>query len=147
LFLSAYQNDERFRDLDTEQILSNSIWSGFVRLNNSFTFLTDRSLVADLNFAYYAPSNRGNQRGASYNRLNLRFRKTVWNKNASISLGVRDIFNQGNRFTSRQYLNQNNSTLHRSENRLLTLGFRYKFGNTRIRGNKKSKRVEERRRI
>lgn len=147
LFLSAYNNEERFTDLDTGQILSNSLWSGFIRLNNSFTFLQDRSLVADLNFAYYAPRATGNARRDAYNRLNLRFRKTFWNKNASISLGVQDIFNQGNQFTSRQYLNQNNSTLYRPENRLLTLGFRYKFGNVRIKGNKKSKRIEERRRI
>lgn len=147
LFLSFYGNEERFTDLDSGQVLSNNLWSGFVRFNNSFTLLSDRSLVADLNFAYYAPRTFGNARSASYNRLNLRFRKTILNKKASISLGVEDIFNQGTRFTSRRYLNQNNSTLHRPENRLLTVGFRYKFGNVRIKGNKKSKRVEERRRI
>ncbi|TMM59026.1 TonB-dependent receptor [Maribacter algarum] len=147
LFLSAYNNEERFRDLDTGRILSNELWSGFIRLNNGFTFLKDRSLVTDLNFAYYAPRVRGNARTDSYNYLDFRLRKTFWNKNASASFGVQDIFNQGNRFTSRNYLNQNNSTLHRQENRLVTIGFRYKFGNTRIRGNKKSKRVEERRRI
>ena len=147
LFLSAYSNDERFEDLDTGRILSNSIWSGFIRVNNSFTLLQDRSLSADLIFAYYAPRVRGNSRRASFNRLNLRFRKTLWSKNASVSLGIEDIFNQGDQFTSRQYLNQNNSTLYRRENRLLSLGFRYKFGNARIKGNKKSKRVEERKRI
>lgn len=147
LFLSAYNNEESFMDLDTGQILSNNLWSGFIRLNNSFSLLKDRSLVADLNFAYYAPRIRGNARSDSYNQLNLRFRKTLWNKSASISLGFEDIFNQGNRFTERSYLNQNNSTLYRPENRLLTFGFRYKFGNVRIKGNKKSKRVEERRRI
>jgi len=147
LFLSVYNNEELFTDLDTGQVLNNSLLSGFVRLNNSFTFLNDRSLVVNLNFAYYAPRTLGNSRRESYNRLNLRLRKTFWNKNASISMGVQDIFNQGNRFTTRQFLNQNNSTLFRPENRLLTFGFRYKFGNVRIKGNKKSKRIEERRRI
>lgn len=147
VFLSAYNNEERFTDLDSGQVLKNSLWSGFIRVNNSLTLLDDRSLVANLNFAYYAPKARGNARTESFNKLNLRFRKTLMNNNASISLGVEDIFNQSNRFTSRKYLNQNNSTLFRPESRLFTLGFRYKFGNTRIRGNKKSKRIEERRRI
>lgn len=147
MFLSAYNVEERFTDIDSGQILTNSLWSGFVRLNNGITLLDDKSLIANLNFAYYAPRVRGNARRDSYNKLNLRFRKTLMNKNASISLGVEDIFNQGNRFTSRQFLNQNNSTLFRPENRLLTVDVRYKFGNTRIRGNKKSKRVEERKRI
>lgn len=146
-FLSAYNNEERFTDLDSGQILTNSLWSGFIRLNNSFTLLEDRSLIANLNFAYYAPRARGNARRESYNKLNLRFRKTLFNKNVSISLGVEDIFNQSNQFTSRVYLNQNNSTLYRPESRLLTVDFRYKFGNNRIRGNKKSKRIEERRRL
>ena len=145
--LSIYNNEERFSDLDSQQILKNSLWTGTLRLNNSLTLLDDRSLVANLNFAYYAPRAQGNEITKSFNKLNLRFRKTLINKNASISLGVQDIFNQGNRFTSRQYLNQNNTTLYRPENRLLTFDLRYKFGNTRIRGNKKSKRNEERRRI
>jgi hypothetical protein len=147
MFLSAYKNEERFTDLDSGQVLKNSLWSGFLRLNNSVTLLENRSLVANVNFAYYARRGRGNAIREAYNKLNFRFRKTLKNKNASISVGVEDIFNQGNIFTSRQFLNQNNSTLHRRETRLLTFGFRYKFGNTRIRGNKKSKRIKERKRI
>lgn len=147
LFLSAYYNEERFEDLDSGEVLSNDLWSGFIRLNNSFTILSDRSLVADLNFAYFAPSARGNARTESFNYLDFRMRKTFRNKNASVSLGIQDLFNQGNRFTTRNYLNQNNSTLHRPENRLLTFGLRYKFGNVRIKANKKSKRIAERKRI
>jgi len=147
LFLSIYNNEERFLDFDTNEVLSNDLWSGSVRVNNSFTLLQNRSLVADLNFVYRAPKTFANARFDSYGYLDIRFRKTLWNKNASISLGVQDIFNQGSIFKTRQYLNQNNTSLHRPENRLLTFGFRYKFGNVRIKGNKKSKRVEERRRI
>ena len=147
LFFSAYNNEERFTDLDTGQVFNNSLWSGFIRLNNNFTFLENRSLTAILSFAYYAPRTLGNARRDSYNRLNLRLRKTFWNKNASISMGIEDIFNQGSRFTSREYLNQSNSTLYRPENRLFTFDLRYKFGNNRISGNKKSKRLEERSRL
>jgi len=103
--------------------------------------------VADLNFAYFSPRVFGNKRQESYNKLNLSLRKTLWNKRASITMGIDDIFNQSNVFSSRRYLNQNNTSSYRRENRLFTLGFRYKFGNVRIKGNKKSKRVDERKRI
>jgi len=62
-------------------------------------------------------------------------------------MGVFDLFNQGSRFNVRRYGNQNNSTLYRPENRLFTFGFRYKFGNTGMKANKKLKRLDERRRI
>jgi hypothetical protein len=74
-------------------------------------------------------------------------RKTIWNKSASISLAIEDVFNQSNQFFTRQYLTQDNSSSVRRENRLLLLGFRYSFGNTKIRNNKKRKSVEERNRI
>lgn len=147
-FFFTYHNiQDAFIDLDSGRSLSNDIWSGIARINNSFVFLRDKSLVADLNFAYFSPRVFGNKRQESYNKLNLSLRKTLWNKRASITMGIDDIFNQSNVFSSRRYLNQNNTSSYRRENRLFTLGFRYKFGNVRIKGNKKSKRVDERKRI
>ncbi len=147
LFISYFYNQDRYIDLDSGQLLTNELWSGFVRFNNNFRFLEDKSLTASLSFAYYSPKVFGNARRDSYNKLNIRFRKTFLEKNLSVSIGVEDIFNQNDRFTSRSYLNQNNSTLTQYENRLFTLDFRYRFGNTRIKGNKKSKNLEERKRL
>ncbi len=146
-FFSCYNSQSRFADLDSGEIVSNSLWTGFLRLSNNFTFLKDKSLVADMTFEYNSPRVLGNSRRESFHKLNMQLRKTLWNKKASLSLGIDDIFNQGNQLWSRDYLNQKNSNFNRFENRLLHFGFRYKFGNVRIRGNKKSKRVEERRRI
>ncbi len=146
-FFSLFNEEERFTDIDTQQVLSNELWSGFARFNNSVTLLKDKSLVADLNFLYYAPKVYGNSTRASTSRMNLNFRKTLWRKNASISVGIEDIFNESNIFTSRKFLNQNNSTFSRMETRLFTLGFRYKFGNVRIKNNKKRIKVDERKRI
>lgn len=147
VFVSAYYNEDSFRDLDSNLLLENGLWSWFVNTNNSFTLLEDKSLKVDVRFNYFSPKVFGNTRRESYNELNVSLRKTFWNKNASISIGVVDIFNQGSLFSSRNFLNQNNTSSYRPENRLFKLGFRYKFGNVKIKGNKKSKRVEERRRI
>lgn len=145
--LSVFNRENGFRDFDTGEFFVNSIWSGLLRLRNSFTLLEDRSFFMDVNYSYYAPTFQGNARQEEVGRLGLAFRKTFWNKNASISLAAEDIFNGGNYFYTRRFANQNNTTSSRRETRLLVFGFRYKFGNTRIKDNYKRKRVDERSRI
>jgi outer membrane receptor protein involved in Fe transport len=145
--LSYFNRENTFSDFDTGELFVNSIWSGLLRLRNSFTLLEDKSLFADVNYSYYAPTFQGNARQDEVSTLGLAFRKTLWDKNASVSLAVEDIFNGGNYFYTRRFANQNNTTSSRRETRLFVFGFRYKFGNTRIKDNYKRKRVDERSRI
>ncbi len=147
LLFGYYYSGNTFEDLSSGQLVKNEIWTGHMRTTNSFTFLKDKSLFADLSFRYFTPTVSGNSRRESTSELSLSFRKNLWNKNASLSLAFEDIFNQSKTFTTRRYLNQDNSSSFRRENRLLVLGFRYKFGNTKIRDNQKRKRVDERNRI
>lgn len=144
---SYFYGEDSFVDLDSGQLVDNGLWTYFMRINNSFTILNDKSLLVDLDFNYYSPIIIGNSRQESYNELGISLRKTLWDKKASISIGLADIFNQGNLFNTRRFLNQDNTSSFRPENRLFTLGLRYKFGNLNIRNNKKSKNVEERRRL
>ena len=145
--LSYFNRENSFMDLETGELFVNTIWSGLLRLRNSFTLLEDKSLFIDVNYSYYAPTFQGNARQEALSRVGFVFRKTLWDKNASISLSAEDIFNRGNYFYTRRYANQNNTSSSRRETRLLVLGFRYKFGNTRIKDNQKRKGVDERKRI
>ncbi|MFS4455384.1 TonB-dependent receptor domain-containing protein [Maribacter sp. 2304DJ31-5] len=147
LLLSYFYEKNGFTDLDTGTRLSNDVWTGHIRGTNSFTLLRDKSLFADLTFTYFSPTVNGNSRQESYNELGLALRKTLWNKKASISLAFEDIFNQGTLFNTRRYLNQDNTSSFRPENRLVVLSFRHTFGNTKIKNNKKQRKVEERKRI
>ena len=147
VMLNYYYQENNFRDLETSQLLQNTAWITQFRTTQSFTFLEDRSLFADMSFVYNSPTVIGNSRIDSISEFGFYLRKTIWNKSASISLTVDDVFNQGNFFFTRQYLSQDNTSSVRTENRLIALGFRYSFGNTKIRNNKKRKRVEERNRI
>jgi hypothetical protein len=104
-------------------------------------------LTADLTFYYTGPLLSQNARFDGFGALGLSLRKTLWNKKASISMGLEDIFNQGNEFNIRNYLDQRGTSLRRAENRLLVLGLRYKFGNTKISDNYKSKNVDEQDRL
>lgn len=139
--------ESNFTDLDSGQLVENGLWNTYIRSNSGFSFLNDKSLKADVSILYSSPVILGNSRQEDYFKMGIAFRKTVCNKNGSVSLGIDDIFNEASLFNTRKYLNQNNTSYYRPESRLLVLGFRYKFGNTKIRSNEKSKRVEERGRI
>jgi hypothetical protein len=65
-------------------------------------------------------------------------RKSFWDKQASIIVGVDDIFNTNNIPINTNYYNQDNGYFARSETRLFRLGFRYNFGNSRLRDNKRN---------
>ena len=145
--VSQYYNQNKFVDVTTNAIIDNSTWTTYLRVNNYFTLLKDESLYADMAFTYISPYVQGNASFRAYSKLGINFRKTFWNKDASISIGVEDIFNKGNIYSTRNYLEQNNSTSTRRENRLFVLGFRYKFGNTKIRDNSKSKSTDENNRL
>ena len=141
--ISHFYDEDSFTDLNSNTIIKNSIWTTHIRATNSFTFLSDRSLLADITYTHFSPRIRGNSRIESYGKLGLTVRKTLWNKAASVSLAIEDIFNDNNKFATRNYLDQNNSTFTRAENRLFVFGFRYKFGNTRIKDNYKRKNTDE----
>jgi hypothetical protein len=147
LIFSGYNRKDTFSDLETAQTLNNSLWSWLVQTSSNFNLLKDNSFYAYVDFVYYSRTVYGNSKQDASGQLGLTLRKTLWNKKASISLGISDIFKQSDIFTTRKFLDQNNSSYYRGENRLLTLGFRYKFGNVKIRDNQKSKSVEERNRI
>lgn len=136
-----------FTDLESGQKVENGLWNSYIRANSGLSFLKDKSLKADISFLYSSPVIQGNSKQEDYSRLGVTLRKTLWDSKGSISLGVDDILNESRLFNTRKYLNQNNTSYYRPESRLLVLSFRYKFGNTKIRTNKKTKRVEERKRI
>ncbi|SIQ02869.1 TonB-dependent receptor [Maribacter ulvicola] len=145
--VSHFHDRDSFTDLNTNTIIENSIWTTLIRANNYFTLLKDKSLFADITYTYYSPSIRGNAYNEPLSKFGLSFRKTFWNKDASISLSVEDIFNNGTINSTRNYLDQKNTTSTRNETRLLVLGLRYKFGNTKIRDNTKKKSTDEGKRL
>ena len=147
LYFSSYYSNLDFIDLDSGELVSNDAWTSYINTSNNFSFLKDRSLKVNLSFTHFFPRIIGNSTLDSYSELSITLRKTFLNKKLTGSLGMIDILNQRNYFESRIFLNQNSTTLYRPENQLLTFGLRYNFGNTKIKTNKKSKRVEERRRI
>ncbi len=144
---SFYQNGYSFQDTDSGQLINNDRFTWFLQTYNSFAFLSDKSLLADVGFTIFSPISLGNSEQDNYSELGITFRKSFWHKSISLSAGVQDIFNRGNLLNTRRFLNQDNSTLYRRENRLFTLGLRFTFGNTKIKDNQKPKNLDERKRL
>jgi len=147
-FLASVFDDKYvFKNKGTDERVEYERVSVYLRSNNSFSFLRDKSLTADLSFTYIGPGLANNVKMDGFGSLDLMLRKTLWQKRLGISMGVEDILNQGNEFSTRDYLDQKGTSLRRGENRLFVLALRYKFGNTGIKDNYKSKAIDERDRL
>lgn len=145
---STFYNKLQFFAIENNnQTVNNNMWTGWFFAGNYFTFLKDNSLLADVTYMYVLPANDGNAEVTARSNFSISLSKSLWKNRASISLQANDIFN-GQIFTSTtQYLNQDNAYRTRMENRTVMLGFKYKFGNYRLRNNKQDIDVEERERL
>ena len=77
----------------------------------------------------------------------LSITKSVFKKRGVLSLSIEDVFNNQDYRINTRYLNQSSRQFTNSDNRFVKLGFRYKFGNTKLNTNERSIDAEERDRI
>lgn len=122
-------------------------WSNYTVLSNDFTFLKDDSL--SVNFAVSLITTDLQNLMIIDERLmsSLSFSKTLFKKKAILSLTLEDLFNYQNFDARTQYLNQFNRNFTITDSRTITLGFRYKFGNTGLQTNERGMSKDERDRI
>ncbi|WP_192877619.1 MULTISPECIES: outer membrane beta-barrel family protein [Arenibacter] len=147
-FLSSYYyGTERFTDILSQQTLDQGLWTLLLQFNNNVTMLEDRSLTASLNYTYVSPIVIGNSRQEYYNEWGISLKKNIWGKKGTITMGLTDIFKQFKLKNTRKYGNQDNISIYRPNGRIFSVGFRYNFGNMKIRDNYKSKETDERDRL
>ncbi|MBU3822270.1 TonB-dependent receptor [Flavobacteriaceae bacterium XHP0103] len=141
---SAFFYDNKFFALESnDELVSNSKWSLYAQINNYFGFLKDESLTFDVAFVYISPIAEDAKIASERWGLNLSLKKTFWKNRASLNIGVEDLLNKQNYYTTTKYLNQDVWFNSRMENRLLVVGFNYKFGNTILKPNSKNLELEE----
>ncbi|NNL83424.1 MAG: outer membrane beta-barrel protein, partial [Winogradskyella sp.] len=130
-----------------EDIVKLSQWSNYSALSNNINLLKDNSL--NINFDLTFGGKNLQRLQIVENRLisNLRISKSMFNKKGVLSLSVQDLFNEQDFRSSVNYLNQRNSMFTNLDNRLISLGFRYKFGNTRLSTNERVSELDERNRL
>ncbi len=127
--------------------VSQSQWSNYSALQNDFTFLKDDSLNASLAITYISRDLQGFQlvEGRVFSELSIS--KTILNKKGIISLSASDLFNMQDPESSVRYQNQFSTGLSDNDTRYVKLGFRYKFGNTKLDTNARDINLEERDRL
>ncbi|MDN3491555.1 TonB-dependent receptor domain-containing protein [Winogradskyella bathintestinalis] len=122
-------------------------WSNYSVLYNNFSFLEDQSLNASLTLTWVGKNLQQFQKIENRLVTELSISKSIFKKKGVISLTVEDIFNLQDFETTTDYLNQSNSSFVDSDNRFIKLGFRYKFGNTKLSTNERATSAEERDRL
>ena len=113
------------------QIYSGLTLSEQANITSDITML----YISNLIFGSYAYKNQFN--------LSASIRKKIWDKKASITIGVDDIFNTNNIPVSSRYANQDNSYFARPESRLFRVGFTYNFGNSKLQDNNRATKTKE----
>ena len=122
-------------------------WSNYTVFSNDFSLLKDKSLTANFTFAYTSGSLQGLRETSSAIVTNLSLKKNVFKKKGTVSLYISDLLNEQDFSVSTKYLNQDNTTFSNLDNRYIKLGFSYKFGNTNLETNERTKERNERDRL
>jgi len=140
---SFYLENEFFAIESPQETYSNDTFGFFAQMYSGLTISKERSLTSDVTLLYISNLISGSYDYKNQFTLSVSFRKSFWDKKASISAGVDDIFDTNNFPLASRYYNQDNGYFARAESRLFRVGFRYNFGNSRLRDNNRSSQSEE----
>ena len=130
-----------------DDFVSLSQWTNYSQISNTLSLLNDNSLNINFNLTYASKSLQGLSMVSARLFSDLSISKSIWDDRAVISLSMEDLFNEQDVLVTTAYLNQSNSYFSDLDNRFIKLGFRYKFGNTKLVSNQRTSDVQERERI
>jgi outer membrane receptor protein involved in Fe transport len=145
-FVTSFYNISEEANFD-EGFAEQNQWSNYSILSNSFSFLEDRSLNASVTFTWVGKNLQQFQVIDDRLVSDLSVSKTILNKKGVITLAVEDLFNLQDYKSRTSYLNQSSFGKVDADNRSIKLGFRYKFGNTKLSTNERTTDAEERERL
>lgn len=141
-FVTSFYNMEDSGNFDGNKISLNQ-WSNFTQMSHDFTFLKDQSLSANLSLTYVTKNLQYLNIIDEMLFTDISISKTILKKQGVISLSASGLFNTQNYNINTRYLNQFSSNNAQLDNRFVRLGFRYKFGNTRLETNQRTKAQQE----
>lgn len=142
---SSFYLSNKFYALESSQeTYINATFGQYLGIYSQFTLSKDRSFTADLTGHYISNIVFGNRYFKNQSYLNFSVRKEFWDKRASLTVGVDDIFDTLNDVASvAKYYNQDNMFYAHQESRLFRVGFKYNFGNARLHDNNKKIKTDE----
>lgn len=145
-FVTSFYNISEENGFGNDRIKLDQ-WANYSILSNNFAFLKDNSLNVSFNLTYVGKNLQGLQIVDDRLVSDLSITKSIFKKRGVLSLSIEDVFNNQDYRMNTRYLNQSSRQFTNSDNRFVKLGFRYKFGNTKLNTNERSIDAEERDRI
>lgn len=124
-----------------------SQWSNYSILSNNFSLLKDNSLDINLTLTWIGGEIQKLRNVKDRLVSELSISKSILNKKGIITLSAEDLFNYQDERTLIEYQNQSSILNTDIDNRYIKLGFRYKFGNTKLSTNERITEAEERDRL
>ncbi|MEZ4782339.1 MAG: TonB-dependent receptor, partial [Flavobacteriaceae bacterium] len=122
-------------------------WANYSMLSNDFSFLKDNSLTASLTIIYVGENVQSFQLVHTRWFSSFALAKELFKDRASVSLYISDFLNKQDASRTIDYLDQSSRIFNNLDNRYISLGFRYKFGNTKLSTNQRTTSKEERDRL
>lgn len=145
---SGFHEEETFIALESNNAeVTNDINGFYLSFYNGLTLSKDGTFTGDVTFLYISSLLQGSYQLDDMLNLSLGVRKTIWNNRAELSLHVADAFNSYATQLNSTYLNQDNGFFAQPENRYIRLGFKYNFGNFRLKDNQRTINNQERERL
>lgn len=145
-FVTSFYNISEEAFLDNQLVKQNQ-WSNYSVFSNDFSFLKDKSLSANFTVIYTSKNLQGFQTVEGRLISDLSFSKKLFKDKATLSLAFADLFNKQDFAVRTKYGRQDNYNFHNQDNRYIKLGFSYKFGNTSLQTNERTKDKKERDRL
>ncbi|WP_161555198.1 outer membrane beta-barrel family protein [Dokdonia sinensis] len=147
-YISLFHEEDTFVATQSGGVeFTNSVDGLYVYLGNSFTLDKKKTLTAEATIEYISEFIQGAYIQDDVFRLDIGLRKRLWDRRASLSVNFGDVFNRATALVSADYLNQDNSYFPRVETQFFRVGFRYNFGNFRLRDNDRAIDNSERERL
>src|SRR5690606_5255054 len=148
LYTSAYYYNIGFKVIESSaDVESLDTFGFFGQWNNWYTLSKDKTWRATVNLEYLTGYYFGNYYLNNRFKTSIGVRKTVWSGRGEFNLNLSDVFNSVNVPLKIDYLNQNNGYSARPETRILSLSFKYKFGNYKLKDNQRDLDLQEQERL
>ncbi len=142
-----YLENEFYAVASPQETYKNDTFGFYAQMYSGLTISKDKTFTSDINLLYISNIIEGTYKYKNQFKLSVSFKKSIWKNRASITMGVDDIFDTNNIPLTTKYYNQDNSYFAKAESRLFRLGFKYNFGNYKLRNNSRTDKTEEEKRL
>ncbi|MDT8347753.1 MAG: outer membrane beta-barrel family protein, partial [Flavobacteriaceae bacterium] len=132
-YSSLFFEEETFIAQESNDVIVSNNTTGFYgQFYNAIYLSKNRSLAAEVTLTYLSSFVNGSYDISSSTDLVIGIRKSLWDNRAVLTLAGEDLLGSANARSTSRYLNQDNGFFSKPETRFFRIGFKYNFGNFRL---------------